>query len=202
MLSSRSVTWCNNAPNAASMGGIWEAGIKSAKHHLYRTVGDRILTYEELTTIFCKIEAIMNSRPLCSLSNNPNEFDVLTAGHFLIGQSLLAVPEYDVTDVPLNRLSRWQSIQRVSQTFWKRWSNDYLHTLQQREKWFTSPPNVKVGDLVLLKSNLTRPLQWPRGRIEEVHPGTDNVVRVVTVRTKNGLVKRPVNKICPLPYAN
>ncbi|XP_072932645.1 uncharacterized protein [Epargyreus clarus] len=201
-LSSRSVEWRTNPPNAASMGGLWEAGIKSAKHHLYRVIGDRALTFEELTTLFCKIEAVMNSRPLCSLSNNPNEFEVLTAGHFLIGRNLLAVPEYDVENVPLNRLSRWQSVQRASQSFWKRWSNDVLHTLQQREKWFSSTPNVKKGDLVLLKSNLAKPLQWPLGRIEEIHPGVDNVVRVVTIRTKNGLLKRPVNKICPLPYTN
>lgn len=201
-LTSRSVQWRKLAPNSASMGGLWEAGIKSAKYHLSRAVGDRSLTFEELTTIFCKIEAIMNSRPLCSLSNNPEEFDVLTAGHFLVGQNLLAVPEYQFEDVPLNRLSRWQLVQKTSQAFWKRWSDDYLHTLQQREKWFSSSPNVKVGDLVLLKSNLTRPLQWPRARIEQVHPGPDNVVRVVTVKTQNGLFKRPVNKLCPLPHAN
>lgn len=201
-LTSRLVEWKKNPPNAPSMGGLWEAGIKSAKYHLSRSIGDCVLTLEELITVFCKIEAIMNSRPLCALSDSPNEFDTLTAGHFLIGRSLLAVPEYEVEDVPLNRLSRWQSIQKVSQTFWKRWSNDYLHTLQQREKWCTTTPNIKVGDLVLLKSNLSRPLQWPRGRIEAVHPGADNVVRVVTVRTRNGLFKRPVNKICPFPNAN
>lgn len=201
-LTFRSVEWKKNPPNAASMGGIWESGIKSAKHHLYRSIGDSVLTFEELTTVFCKIEAIMNSRPLCSLSDNPNEFDVLTAGHFLIGQNLLAVPEYNFEDVPLNRLSRWQSVQKVSQVFWKRWSDDYLHTLQQREKWYTNSPNIKIGDLVLLKSNLSRPLQWPRGRVEAIHPGADKVVRVVTVRTQCGSFKRPVNKICPLPNAN
>lgn len=201
-MTTRQVEWRTNPPNAASMGGLWEAGIKSAKHLLLRSVGDRSLTFEELTTVFCRIEAVLNSRPLCSLSDNPNEFDVLTAGHFLVGQSLVAVPEYEFEDVPLNRLSRWQSIQKVSQSFWRRWSDDYLHSLQQKNKWFSSPPNLKVGDLVLLKSNLTRPLQWPLGRIETTHPGVDKIVRVVTLRTKNGLIKRPVNKICPLPYAN
>lgn len=183
------------------MGGIWEAGIKSAKHHLYRVVGERSLTFEELSTVFCRVEAVLNSRPLCSLSDNPNEFEVLTAGHFLIGQSLLAVPEYDFEDVPQNRLSRWQSIQKASQSFWRRWSDDYLHTLQQRAKWFSSPPNLKVGDLVLLKSNLTKPLQWNLARVEEVHSGVDKVNRVLTLKNASGLLlRRPTNKVCPLPY--
>ncbi|XP_073942509.1 uncharacterized protein [Choristoneura fumiferana] len=201
-LSLRKVEWRFNPPSAPSMGGLWEAGIKSAKYHLYRAVGDRALTYEEITTVFAKIEAVMNSRPLCTLSDDPTEFDILTPGHFVVGQSLLAVPEYNFEDVSLNRLSRWQSIQKITQSFWRRWSDDYLHTLQQRVKWFSSPTNIKVGDLVLIKSELTRSLNWPRGRVEAVHPGRDNVVRVVTVRTQSGVYKRPVNKLCPLPYAN
>lgn len=200
--SNRSIEWKNIPPTAASMGGLWEAGIKSAKHHLLRAVGERALTFEELTTVFCKIEAVMNSRPLCPLSDNPNEFDVLTPGHFLVGQSLLAVPEYDFDDVNMNRLSRWQCLQKISQTFWKKWSDDYLHTLQQRTRWFASPPNLKTGDLVLIKSELTRPLNWARAKVEELHEGRDKIVRVVTLRTQKGLIKRPVNKLCPLPYLN
>lgn len=201
-LTSRFVNWKFNPPSAPSMGGLWEAGIKSAKHHLFRSTGDRVFTFEELSTIFCKIEMIMNSRPLCPMSDNPNEFDVITAGHFLIGQSMLSVPENDLEDVSLSRLSRWQSLQRITQSFWKRWSHDYLHTLQQRAKWFSSPPNLKEGDLVLVKSDVTRPSAWPLARVDKIHPGVDNIVRVVTLRTKNNTFKRPVNKICPLPYAN
>ncbi|XP_050672955.1 uncharacterized protein LOC126970850 isoform X1 [Leptidea sinapis] len=141
--SARGITWKFNPPSAPSMGGLWEAGIKSAKYHLLHVAGDKSLTFEELSTLFRKVEAVMNSRPLCSLSDNPNEFEVLTAGHFLIGQSLLAVPEHNLEDVPINLLSRWQYIQKCSQSFWKLWSHDYLHTLQQRSKWHVSPPNLK-----------------------------------------------------------
>lgn len=198
----RSIEWKNIPPTAASMGGLWEAGIKSAKRHLLRAVGDKALTFEELTTVFCKIEAVMNSRPLCPLSNNPDEFETLSPGHFLIGQSLLAVPEHGLQDVATNRLSRWQCLQKISQTFWKKWSDDYLHTLQQRAKWFTSPPNIKIGDLVLIKSELIRPLNWVRARVERLHEGPDKIIRVVTLRTQKGIVKRPVNKVCPFPYSN
>lgn len=199
---SRSIEWKNIPATAASMGGLWEAGIKSAKHHLLRAVGDKALTFEELTTVFCKIEAVMNSRPLCPLSNNPDEFETLSPGHFLIGQSLVAVPEYSLEEVAMNRLSRWQCMQKISQTFWKKWSDDYLHTLQQRAKWFTSPPNIKIDDLVLIKSDLTRPLNWVRARVERLHEGPDKIIRVVTLRTQKGIVKRPVNKVCPFPYYN
>lgn len=47
---------------------------------------------EELTTILCRIEAILNSRPLTPISSSPLDLDYLSPGHFLIGQPLLAVP--------------------------------------------------------------------------------------------------------------
>ncbi|XP_031337238.1 uncharacterized protein LOC116166425 [Photinus pyralis] len=43
-------------------GGLWEAGVKSVKHHLRRVIGEANLTYEELTTHIYQIEACLNSR--------------------------------------------------------------------------------------------------------------------------------------------
>lgn len=198
----RQITWKFNPPSAPSMGGLWEAGIKSAKYHLVRAVGEKALTFEELSTVFCKIEAIMNSRPLSSLSSDPSEFDALTPGHFLIGRHLTAVPEYCIQELPTSHLSRWQYLQHCSQQFWRKWSSEYLNTLQQRAKWFTSPPNLKVGDLVLVKNDQTTSCNWPLARVVKIHPGKDGIVRCVTIRTQKSMVQRPVNKLSPLPYNN
>lgn len=51
---------------------------------------------------------------------------------------------------------------------------------------------------MLMKEN-TVPLMWPLGIIEKIFPGKDGVVRVVSVRTKDGTYQHPVVKICPLP---
>lgn len=59
---------------APNFNGLVEAGIKSAKHHLKRIMNDSHFTFEELSTIFAQIEAILNSRPLCPLSSSPNDF--------------------------------------------------------------------------------------------------------------------------------
>jgi len=67
------------------MGGLWEAGVKSMKFHLLRVAGNAKLTYQRFNTLLCQIEALLNSRPICPLNNNPDDLQVLTPGHFLIG---------------------------------------------------------------------------------------------------------------------
>lgn len=89
----QNIRWEFNPPASPHMGGLFEAAVKSAKSLLKREIRDTILTFEELTTIFVKIEAILNSRALVPMSEDPCDLEVLTPGHFLIGQPLVALPE-------------------------------------------------------------------------------------------------------------
>jgi hypothetical protein len=158
--------------------------------------------FVEFSTLLCQVEAILNSRPICSLSNNPEHLQVLTPGHFLIGTSLLALPYHNLQDIPLNRLSKWLCAQQMSQQVWRHWSQDYLHQLQQRTKWKTMQPNVKIGELVLVKEDNLPPLVWRKAVISDTHAGKDGLIRVVTLKTSTGTVKRPITKICLLPKAD
>lgn len=182
-------------------GGLWEAGIKSAKYHLKRVVGQQVLTYEELNTIIIQIEGLLNSRPLLSLpSIDPNDMSYLTPAHFLTGASITSFPEPDVTKVPINRLSFWQQCTHMVQSFWKTWSKQYLTQLQNRPKWHSSVPNIEKGVLVLLRVDNTPPLTWPVARVEQTFPGSDGKVRALSVRTRSGKIMRTsVMKVCILP---
>ncbi|CAK1580256.1 unnamed protein product [Parnassius mnemosyne] len=62
-------------------------------------------------------------------------------------------------------------------------------------------PQPKVGDVVLVKEDGLPPCRWLYGRVIETHPGKDNLVRVITLKTKNGTFKRPISKVCLLPIA-
>ncbi|CAI6364889.1 unnamed protein product [Macrosiphum euphorbiae] len=147
------------------------------------------------------IEAQLNSRPLCPASMEATDYSALTPGHFLLGKAPMSLPEVDIPEpTPTNRLTRWNRIQKMQQSFWKQWSQDYLATLQQRNKWTTPQPNLQVHDLVLLKKENMAPTQWPLARILEVHPNpADHFVRVVTLKTKDSVLKRPINKLIRLP---
>lgn len=111
----------------------------------------------------------------------------------------MIMQEASIDHLQINRLNRYQFIQRLNSSFWKRWQLEYISSLQQRNKWQVAEDNFKIDDLVLIKDNNLPPAQWLLGRITSVHPGADGKVRVVTVRHKNGEFQRPINKLCKMP---
>ncbi|XP_021953145.2 uncharacterized protein LOC110849976 [Folsomia candida] len=172
-ISTRGILWHFSVPASLHFGGLWEAGVKSVKFHLKRVIGSQRLTFEELTTTSARIEAILNSRPLCPESSDPSDLTTLTPGHFLIGTALTSIPEPHLQDLQISRLSRWQLLQRITQDFWKRWSSEYLTRMQQRPKWIYGDHKISIGDLVLIKHENLSPMQWQLGRITQLHPGPD-----------------------------
>lgn len=195
---SQGIHWKFIPPSAPHFGGLWEAGVKAVKFHLRRTMGNALLTFEELTTVLTQIEACLNSRPLCALTEDPNDLSPLTPGHFLIGAPITSIPDGN-QDSSTSVINRWQLIQRLRTHFWNRWSKDYLNRLQQRPKWLTAKPNLQAGALVLIKDDQHPPLLWSLGRVMELFPGRDNQVRVAAIKTSKGTFKRPIAKLCPLP---
>ncbi|XP_075157882.1 uncharacterized protein LOC142231148 [Haematobia irritans] len=176
-LSQNETNWHFNPPASPNFGGLWEAGVKSAKFHLKRIMGDRVLNFEELTTLLCQIESCLNSRPLAPLSADPSDFDFLTPAHFLIGEPTNCIQEPSLLDTNINHLSRWKCVEKLKQHFWKRWHGDYLNRLQARPKWLKPRAEAKVGDLVLVSDEKSGPGQWNVGRIQEIFPGQDGHTR-------------------------
>ncbi|XP_062542374.1 uncharacterized protein LOC134210340 [Armigeres subalbatus] len=169
-----------------NFGGLWEAAVKSMKGHLKRTLGNTVLVADEMVTLVAQIEACLNSRPVTPLSNDADDLDFLTPGHFLVGRPLTAIPEPSLQELNQSRLSRWQRVQYFLQHIWKRWSTQYLSSLHARTKWSRLRNNILVGTMVLLREDNLPPLRWRMGRVSEIHPGKDGNIRVVKVRTKDG----------------
>lgn len=180
--------------------GLVEAAVKSIKTHLKRAIGEVSLTFEELATTLYQIESAINSRPLCAMSSDPNDKTILTPAHFLIGDSMAAIPEEEFIETNINWLTRWNLVQRMVQQFWHRWQQEYLHTLQQRNKWRNAQDEPDKNDMVLVKDENLPSTKWPVARITEKHAGPDGKTRVVSVETESGsILKRAITKIVRLP---
>ena len=72
--------------------------------------------------------------------------------------------------------------------------------LKSAHRCDTSVPTVlKAGEIVLIGENNLPRQTWKMGRIMELCPGRDGLIRSCAVRTTTGsLLKRPVQLIYPL----
>ncbi|KYN22367.1 hypothetical protein ALC57_05237 [Trachymyrmex cornetzi] len=173
--------WKFIPPYSPHMGGLWETAVKSAKTHMKKIIGTFVLSFEELYTVVVQIEACLNSRPLTPMSSHPDDLQVLTPGYFIIGEALNALPDYKLSETPVNRLTRYQLITQLKQNFWSRWSREYIAQQQHRFEWkCVKDTNIKIGNMVLIKNENTPPMIWPLDRITETHPGSDGITRVVS----------------------
>ena len=202
VLANDGTQWKFHPPAAPHFGGKWEAGVKSVKYHLKRVVGDTLLTFEEMNTLLTQIEAVLNSRPLSPLTDDPDDLQALTPGHFLVGNAPSVIPEPSLETVKSSRLSRWQLTRQMLDSFWSRWSRECLQRYYSIHKWNQPSPSLSNGSLVLVIDERYPPSKWPLGRIIQTHPGPDGLVRVVSIRTQKSILKRPIAKLCPLPINN
>ncbi|XP_065157275.1 uncharacterized protein [Atheta coriaria] len=161
-------------------------------------VGSMLLCAKSRVAPVKQIEAVLNSRPLTPLSEDPSDLQALTPGHFLIGEALTAPPTSDLEHLPDNRLSRWQLVEKLRQDVWRRWHKEYFVELHQRSKWRSPAVPLSVDQLVVVREDNLPPLQWRLGRVVAVHPGKDGIIRSAAVRVGAGIVDRPVVKLSPL----
>lgn len=185
-------------PYSPHFGGLWESTVKSTKHHLRRVLGSAHLTYEEMYTVLCQIEGILNSRPLTPLSSDPSDLTALTPFHFLIGRSLSVLPHPPLTDCSPTHLPRYKRVELLRQHFWTRFYKEYISQLQIRTKWKKSSGQLTEGTLVVVKDDALPPARWVLGRVTQLHPGPDGVTRVADIQTSTGTIRRAFNRICPL----
>lgn len=197
-ITAKGIRWKFITPRAPNQGGLWEAAVKSAKHHMKRMLNGHIFTFERMQTLFANISAVLNSRPLVPLTDDPLELNYLTPSHAMIGDRVVQPLSYNLKDVPINRVVQQKVIDKIHQDFWTIWRKEYIGSLQTRYKWNTVEGNLQVNDLVLLKEDNVPPGVWPVARVMEVYPGADGIVRSVKIRTPKSDLERPISKLVKL----
>ncbi|XP_055589862.1 uncharacterized protein LOC129742041 [Uranotaenia lowii] len=194
------IQWRMIPPRSPHFGGPWEAAVKVAKKHLFKQLGSSSLSFEDMATVLTQIEACMNSRPLTPMTEIPDDLAILTPGHFLIGMSMSALPDPDVTHIPANKLDHYHRLQEYVQQFWHQWKREYLQELQKESRRTIPNTEFQVGRMVVIVDDFLAPVKWPLGRIIKTIPGKDGLPRVVQLRTSKGITERAITKICMLPY--
>ena len=183
----RGVEWIFNPPVAPHRGGVWERLIRSAKKHLAFVLQEDNLSIETLATAVAQAEYVMNSRPVTRVSADSGDEGALSPMHFLC-PGIFAHSGDDVLpptppDAACLRYS-WRQSRALVDSFWRRWSRDYVSALQARPKWREVEPNLVVGDVVLLVDEQRRRNDWRVGTV--VSTDEKDIVRTVEVKMADG----------------
>lgn len=72
------------------MGGAWKRQIRSVRKILNSLLREQSLDEESLTTVMCRAEMIVNSRPITAVSDDINDLEALTPLHLLTQRASLA----------------------------------------------------------------------------------------------------------------
>ena len=143
-----------------------EPMVKVTKRALKAVIKERTFTDDALYTIMTEVESTVNSRPLTNVCDNIDDYEALTSNHFLLGQRSNNTPVINNKEVDVTVRRTWKAVQAATNSFWSRWTREYLPLLTERKEWSSLIVNLKKGDLVLLcKKNLKRS-HWPLGRVE------------------------------------
>lgn len=194
----KGVKWTFNPPHGAHYGGIWERLIRIIKTTIRSVTSQQYLDDEGLQTVMCEVEAILNSRPLTTVSDNPNDLEPLTPNHILQLKVQPVLPPGLFVKEDLYTRHRWRQIQYIADLFWKRWVREYLPLLQTRQKWSCVRRNFCPGDVVLVADSTAPRGSWMLARVIEAYPDSKGLVRSVRLQTKTSQLERPVSKICLL----
>ncbi|GBN45008.1 hypothetical protein AVEN_12180-1 [Araneus ventricosus] len=205
VFASKGVVWKFIVERSPWWGGFWERQIRTIKTCLKKIIGKSSLSIKELETVFSEIEAIINSRPITYLYNEPSEPSPLTPSHFLVGKRLMSLPvvQPKIEELSINRNSlekRFKYQQTLMNHFWNRWRKEYL--LNLRSAYISTQPgkiiSFKVNDIVLINDERYPRNMWMMGRILELCPGRDGKVRSLLIKTPKGNIKRSVQLVSNL----
>ena len=184
-------------------GGFYERMMRTIKTPLKKILGRSIFSSDEIYTILTEVEAMVNSRPLTKVSDEPTELDYLTPASFLIGRNLINTPVKPVESTnkskekkKLNQLLVSQN--RTLNSLWRTWREEYIRNLGTVPKKVNEDTCIKVGELVMVAEPSVIRTKWIVGVVEKCKAGPDGKVRTVWVRVAGEILSRPVQHISRL----
>jgi hypothetical protein len=193
------VKWEFIPPYSAHMGGVYEIIVKAMKRALHSIYGYADLYLDEFQTAITAAEGLLNARPLAEVRMEAQESVILTPNHFLNapGGDLFVASDCDIS-----LAKKWKHVNTLQKHYKSRFVNEILAALHPRRKWQEPIKQLDVGDLALELSDSEPRSLWKLGRIVEVIPGGDDLVRKVKVQFKgnSSLFTRSVHRLFPLEF--
>ncbi|XP_068712242.1 uncharacterized protein [Montipora foliosa] len=129
--------WNFTPADAPWQNGASESLIKSVRRALTAIIGESILTFSELQTVFYEVANLVNERPIGRHPTSPDDGSYLCPNDLLLGRSTTRVPSGPFKESTTPK-RRFEFIQHIRDGFWKKWTRTYFPDLIVRQKWHTA----------------------------------------------------------------
>ncbi len=118
------IKWAFNPPHGVYHGGVWERLVQQIKKVLYSVEKQQMLD-EALHTVLCKIETILNDRPITPSSDDLEDLKALTPNHILqlIAKPVLPSGLFRKEDLYIRTC--WRQVQYLCQVHTARFLSDF-----------------------------------------------------------------------------
>jgi hypothetical protein len=191
----KNIEWFFSTERAPHQNGLCERLVRTVKTPLRIAIGAARLTRNQLAIVMTEVEAVVNNRPLCVTSNSPEDLIPITPMELVNGRKLDQLPDPNKRQNVTGFAHLWRKRQAILNQFWKRWHNDYLLSQNIRKIW-KNPTFQDLKDrLVLIREDNMSRNEWKIGRIVEMCPSKDGLIRNVVVKTHSSTLRRPVQKL-------
>ena len=89
----------------------------------------------------------------------------------------------------------WSNVYSMMNEFGTRLLEEYLPTLRKHQKRPSTVDGIEIGNMVWIVENNTPRLIWPKGRVQKVIKGKNNVVRSCLVKKSRQKFVKPAPKL-------
>ena len=118
-LIAKKIEWIFSPLLSSWMNGTVEAAVKLTKRRLKAITRDRLFKEEALSIYLTEVEAVLNNRPLTSISDDVIDLEPLTPNHFLIGRGNPNFKFNASNEADIGLRKQGKSVQAATSMFWK-----------------------------------------------------------------------------------
>lgn len=192
--------WKFTTPGSPHQNGVSEALVKSCKRAIRLSIGEQVLKPFEFYTYLVEVANLINQRPIGRHPTDPSDDRYLCPNDILLGRATPEAPPGPFREATTS--DRYHFVQKLIKSFWDRWSRDILPNLFVRKKWEKTQPNLVIGDIVVMSDQNAIRGKWSLGKVTNVFPGKDSLVRNVEIKTSSGTFRRPITKLAIIHKVN
>jgi len=191
------IKWKYIIERAPNKGGCWERLVQSVKKPLRIILRCQCFSLLQLQTWLCKVEYVVNLRPLTYQTENVEDIRPISPHDFLIPiRNNGTLESQKVCRSTILESLLWRD--KYFQEFFARWKTEYLKDRISTGRR-TSDRNIEVGEVVLVDNDKKREF-WPLARITELIIGRDGKVRSLVLKCKGKTIRRGLNRVFFLDF--